>query len=171
MGDCLKDYVGIKTGCEDTTASSGLYINSLPGISLESIEKTATQDQETYLGLWSDIQDEAWIRFVIDFREAVSECFELSKDCDYESLICDNKKILINAWRFLLGNQLMLFRVNTTRLNRFSTIDAKGAEKLVDHYQVQYEKSLLQAAQLCDLSECRCQLVNDPKPKQVQWLP
>jgi hypothetical protein len=163
--------VGIKVCADQDPSDSGLYINSLPGVSLESIEKTATEDQETYLGLWADVQTEAWSLFVIDFREAISECFELSKRCDYEELICENKKILVNAWRFLLGSQLMLFRINTTRLNRFSTIDAKQAEKMVDHYQVQYEKALLQAAQLCDISACRCELVLDPKPKSVQWLP
>lgn len=172
MDSCLKDFVGIKTGCPDeSTPDSGLYINSLPGVSLESIEKTATEDQETYLGLWDDVQTEAWARFLIDFREAVSECFELTKRCDYEALICDNKDVLVNAWRYLLGNQLMLFRINTTRLNRFSTIDAAEAAKLVDYYQAQYEKALLQAVQLCDITVCRCQLVSDPKPKQVQWLP
>ncbi len=172
MSNCLEDYVGIKTGCEeDFPPDSGLYINSLPGISLESIEKTATEDQITYLGLWADVQAEAWARFVIDFREVVSECFELNKRCDYEALICDNKKVLVNAWRYLLGNQLMLFRINTTRLNRFSTVDAKQAQALADEYQARYEKALLQAAQLCDIEACRCQLITDPKPKQVQWLP
>lgn len=170
MGNCLLDYVGIKVCADQQVPSSGLYINSLPGITLESMDKTATEDQITYLELWADVQSEAWIRFVIDFREVFSRCFDLSCVIDYEDIICDNKKILINAWRFLLGNQLMLFRINTTRLNRFSLVDAEEAQKLADYYQATYENALEQAVKLLDLSEFR-QLHADPRPKQVTWLP
>lgn len=171
MGNCLLDYVGIKVCAGDECPpGSGLYINSLPGISLESIEKIANEDQISYLGLWKDVQAEAWIRFVIDFREVFSRCFDLSNKIEYEDLICDNKKVLVNAWRFLLGNQLMLFRVNSPRLNRFTTVDIKSAQKLVDYYQVTYENALEQAVNLIDVSDFRLPKP-DPQPKHVVWLP
>lgn len=55
---CLHDYIGLK-GCSTEVPGSGLYINSLPGISLESLEKIANAEQLTYLGVWSDVQDRA----------------------------------------------------------------------------------------------------------------
>lgn len=171
MGKCLINYVGIKICQDSVSCDSGIYINTLPGICLEMIEKTATEDQISYAGLWADAQDEAWALFLVDFREAISNCFELSKRCDYEDLICDNKKILVNAWRYLLGAQLLIYRKSSPRLNRFTTIDDDKIDDQIAFYQATYEKILAQAVLLCDLGACRCELVADPKPKSVQWLP
>jgi hypothetical protein len=61
--DCLKDYIGIKgcgapappevpnplpEGASATDYFSGLYINELPGVNLEVIEKIADEEQENY---------------------------------------------------------------------------------------------------------------------------
>jgi len=62
---CLKDYIGI-LGCGSATPLSSLYINSLPGINLESIDKIANSEQLTYLGVWSDVQDRALQKLSLD---------------------------------------------------------------------------------------------------------
>jgi hypothetical protein len=171
MSNCLIDYVGIRV-CEDQDDSgSAVYINSLPGISLESIDKTANEDQLTYAGLWTDVQAEAWEILKLDFTEQLDECFDINCEFDVEDVICTNKKKLLNAWRYLLGNQLMIFRTSTTRLNRFTTLDAEQAQKLADYYQVKYEKAVYQAARLIDMSFWTRELRSDPMPKQVIWHP
>lgn len=173
---CLIDYIGIRIcvnpegGVYDITPESNVWINTLPGISLESIDKTANSEQITYLGVWSDAQKEAAVRFKIDFISEIQRCYKLSRDCDYEEMICENKEVLVNAWRYLLGNQLMLFRLYTTRLNRFTTVDLPDAEKLRDFYQVEYEKALRQAAQLVDISTCT-DICCSGNPETVYWLP
>jgi hypothetical protein len=53
--DCIKSYVGVR-GCGQSEPESGLYINSLPGISLENIEKIADSQQSNFLGAWRDIE-------------------------------------------------------------------------------------------------------------------
>lgn len=169
MLDCLINYIGLKV-CGSETAPSGLYINSLPGISLESIEKIADAEQLTYVGVWNDVQTEAAQRFYIDVITELTKCFELQPYCDYETLICDNIAKLANPWRYLLGNQLMLFRMYTTRLNRFTTIDAAKAVELKDFYQVEYEKALALAAKLVDVSGCECMQCGN-NPQTVTWLP
>lgn len=166
--ECLINYIGIRA-CGNNTPESGLYINSLPGISLESIDKIADSEQITYIGVWNDVQTEASQRFFLDFINEITKCFKLSAYCDYEQIICDNKRIIANAWRYLLGNQLMLFRIYTTRLNRFTTVDLEQAKELRDHYQVEYEKALSQAVKLCDTSAC-C-LPCGGNPEYVTWLP
>lgn len=166
--DCLLDYIGIKV-CGDETPGSGLFINSLPGISLESIDKIATEDQITYMGVWADVQAEAAVRFKIDFMTAITNCFKLNTDCDYEDLICDNKAILVNAWRYLLGNQLMLFRLYTNRLNIFTTVKLEDAAALRDLYQVEYEKSLKQSVNLIDVGDC--EMCCGGNPEYVVWRP
>lgn len=55
---CLLDYIGIY-GCGSSDPESGLFVNELPGISLTSIDKIANSEQETYAGVWGDVQKRA----------------------------------------------------------------------------------------------------------------
>lgn len=172
MLTCLHDYVGLAPS-EDTgpydVPESGLYIITLPGMSLEAIDKIADPDQIYYLGVWNDTQTEAAIRFLIDFIYELQKCYKISKDCDYEAMICANKLILVNPWRYLLGNQLMLFRLHTNRLNRYTTIDLKDAEILRIYYEEEYRRALTQAVQLIDVSSC--ELCCGTNPEWVTMLP
>lgn len=170
MLDCLTGYIGLKACPNQEEPESGIWINSLPGISLESVDKIADSEQVTYAGVWNDVQTEAAIRFKIDFIAELNKCYVLSRDCDYEEMICENLEILTNAWRYLLGNQLMLFRIHSTRLNRFTTVDKEAAEELKDEYQVRYEEALTQAVKLVDTSSC-CHQVENNNPQRVLWLP
>ena len=147
-----------------------MYINTLPGIGLESVDKIATNEQVTYLQVWKDAQKEASIRFLTDFKAEINKCFTLSRKCDYGEMLCDNLEHLVVAWRYLLGNQIMLYRINSTRLNRFTTTDAKKASELVDYYQVEYMKSLEVAMKLVDTRGC-CEQETNNNPKAVIWLP
>jgi len=144
-------------------------VNSLPGISLESIDKIADAEQVTYLGVWDDVQTQAMIRFKVDFITEVTKCYKITRECDYETFVCDNLELLANAWRYLLGNQLMIFRIYSPRLNRFTTIDLEQAKELRDYYQVEYEKALSQAVRLIDFSTCCMECGGNPEV--VTWLP
>lgn len=170
--ECLIDHIGfincaIAVGEEPP---SGMYINTLPGISLESVDKIANSEQVTYVSVWADAQTEAAVRFKLDFMRAINECYTLSRKCDYEDMICDNLEYLTVAWRYLLGNQLMLYRINSTRLNRFTTVDKKQAQELAMHYQVEYEKALQIAVKLVDVSGC-CEQECTNNPRHVWILP
>lgn len=165
---CLTDYINVRI-CDTQETPEGGWINSLPGITLESIDRIATADQITYAGVWSDVQAEAFTIFESDFMAEVNRCFELNAYCDYETMICNNKRRLLQAWKYLLGSQLMLFRIYSTRLNRFTTIDAKQAQELKDYYDVEYKTSLTQAMKLIDLGDCEMCCTGDPKT--VIWLP
>lgn len=167
--NCLTDYIGIKV-CGNETSGSGQFVNALPGISLESIDKIADSEQITYKGVWADVQAEAWNRFYVDVINELSKCYQLQPYCDYEELICENKSRLITAWKYLLGNQLMQFRLYTTRLNRFTTIDLKQAAELRDFYAVEYEKALSLAAKIMNVESCECMQCGG-NPQYVTWLP
>lgn len=166
---CLDNYIGLRV-CGNETSDSGQFINSLPGISLESIDKIADAEQITYKGVWADVQAEAWNRFFIDVINELTKCYQLQPYCDYEEIICLNKSKLITAWKYLLGNQLMLFRLYTTRLNRFTTVDLKQAAELRDHYAVEYENALKLAAKIMDVSACECMQCGN-NPETVYILP
>lgn len=168
MLDCLTDYVGLKF-CDDDTSGSGQFINSLPGIRIERADMIADDEQITFKGVWVDVQEQASIRFYSDVVEEVSKCYSLNPYCDYEDLICQNKLKLINAWKYLLGNQLMLENIYSNRINRYTTIGKEEAKELKDLYQSEYEKALVQAVKLMNVSSC--ELCCSTNPDYVSWLP
>lgn len=168
--ECLIDYIGFINCANGEESPSGLYINTLPGISLESIDKIANSEQVTYAQVWADTQKQASLRFKNDFISELNKCYTLSNKCDYEDMICDNIEHLMVAWQYLLGNQLMLYRITSTRLNRFTTVDKKQAEELVAFYQVEYEKALQLSMKLVDVSGC-CEQECSNNPQHVWILP
>lgn len=74
---CLIDYIGL-LGCDNSvTPASGIYINSLQGINLKSLQAVANHEQVTYKAAWNDIQLRASKIFELDFTSALSEKFKL----------------------------------------------------------------------------------------------
>jgi hypothetical protein len=78
MMDCLIDYIGL-AGCGSTTPASGLFINSLPGISLKSIAQLADEEQKTYIGVWNDVQLRAIKRLELNMVSALSKEYKIKK--------------------------------------------------------------------------------------------
>jgi hypothetical protein len=167
---CLTDYIGLKI-CGNENPESGVFINSLPGISIEMMDSIAESEQITFKGVWADVQTEAWNRFYIDFMDETNKCYDINPYCDYEDLICDNLGRLVNAWRYLLGNQLMLFRIYSPRINLFTTVTIDEAKELRDFYQVEYENALKQAVKLIDVGACVDCMQCGGNPQTVTWLP
>lgn len=69
--ECLRDYIGIK-GCGLDPVDSGMYINSLPGIEFAQIQGIADADQQSFLGVWADVQERAVERFKNDVLGSIS---------------------------------------------------------------------------------------------------
>lgn len=162
--ECFIDFVGLSycAGIYEQPGS-GIYLNSLPGISIQSIDAIADSEQITYLGVWADVQSSAVAQFRIDVIAEMNKCFKLNRDCDYTTMICDNRDILVQAWKFLLGVHLMIFRLHTDRINRYTTVDKKQAAELRDYYQVEYEKALKQGVSLMDTTECCLECAGNPE--------
>lgn len=153
--DCFIDYISLSyCGGVYEQPPSGIYLNSLPGISIKSIDAIATDEQTTYLGVWDDVQASAVAQFRIDVISELNKCFKLDRNCDYTTMICDNQEILVQAWKYCLGVWLMIFRLTTDRLNQYTTVDRKQAEELQAFYQVRYEDALKQGVLLMDTTEC-----------------
>jgi len=342
--NCFYDYIGIK-GYGSSEPLSGLYINQLPGITLESIDKTAEKEQINFAGVWKDVQARAWMRFEKDFRRALRNRFRLSalkasasiqplineeevieaaekyrglvidinnvlyeeffddalhgkskgsflstyvdkigvtlkenaaslvlkifdvngvelasfnkanavagynefvvmkkyfthrifiavdasainlpeatvsKEsvdtcyhslrtifpdcrpqifgaesekgtpdkltktvntflnvaysvvCDYSSIICNNRPEFTDVWMYLLGTELMLVRLFTSRMNRYTTIDKESAGELKDYYTVEYEKALKEAIDALEVSEEDCCIQCNPLITTREVLP
>lgn len=96
-------------------------------------------------------------------------CFSVS--CDYSSIICCNKQEFIDVWMFLLGCELMLERLYSPRLNKFTTIDREQAQELKDYYTAEYERALEEAIKGISVEEQDCCIVCDPKITYRETLP
>lgn len=79
--ECLRNYIGIY-GCSGLVPDSGLYINQLSGISLESVDKLADADQITYLKVWDDIQTRGLRRFSTNVISYFKTKYRLSQLLD-----------------------------------------------------------------------------------------
>lgn len=75
--DFLKDYIGLRGS--GITPDSGLYVNSLPGISLKAIDQMANQEQVTYAQVWDDVQQRSIKGFGTKLTSKFSERFRLKK--------------------------------------------------------------------------------------------
>ncbi|MBK7885121.1 MAG: hypothetical protein IPJ81_16050 [Chitinophagaceae bacterium] len=335
--DCLIDYIGVK-GCGNVKPLSGMYINQLAGISLESMERIADKEQVTFMGVWKDVQARAWLRLEKDLRrslrkryqlksvsgngyinpdidtvnteaasphykgvvidinssiynkqkhsflsigisdikltlpqpaasvkikifdeagneldeftianaiagvntievaqkypaqrlfialdasalplatgsipkDVISGCYDcickvcgdncqasiygahslidtpsaISKEdnfygmqicfsvcCDYNTLICCNKQEFIDVWLFLLGCELMLERLYSPRLNKYTTIDKEDPNELKDYYTAEYEKALEETILGISVDQEDCCIVCDPKIRYRENLP
>lgn len=169
--ECFIDTIGLsycQAGVYDGP-SSGIYLNSLPGISIENTDKIADSEQVTYLGVWDDVQKFALAQFRLDVMNELRNCYQLNRDCDYDAMICDNIDELTLAWKYLLGVSLMIFRLNSDRVNRYTTIGREEAKELRDFYMLEYQKALHQGVLLMDTDEC-C-LVCESNPSVVTYLP
>lgn len=165
------DHIGL-TNCTTggyTAPDSGIYINSLPGISIENTDKIADSEQVTYLGVWDDVQKFALAQFRLDVMNELRNCYQLNRDCDYDAMICDNIDELTLAWKYLLGVSLMIFRLNSDRVNRYTTIGRDEAKELRDFYMLEYQKALKQGVLLMDTDECCLQC--EGNPSVVTYLP
>lgn len=161
---CFQDYIGLSyCGGVYEQPPSGIYLNSLPGISIQNIDAIAEQEQMTYMGVWQDVQSSAIAQFRIDVIAEMNKCFQLNRQCDYTSLICDNRDILVQSWKYCLAVWLLYFRLNTDRLNQYTTVDRKQAEELIAFYQVEYEKALAQGVRLMDTEECCLECGGNPE--------
>jgi len=167
---CFIDYIGLSlcAGAYEAPAS-GIYINSLPGLSIESIDKVADQEQINYVGVWEDVQTNALQQFKIDIMAEMQKCYQLNCECDYDDLICQNVDVLTQSWKYILGIWVLIFRINSNRLNRYTTIDIPQAKELKDFYQAEYEKFLSASVKCMNISSC--ELCCSGNPEIVTWLP
>ena len=77
MAHCLDNYIGLR-GCDSTTPPSGLYVNDLPGMSLENLVTLTNIDEPTYIDIWTMVQGRAQSRFSLDVREAMGKHYKLN---------------------------------------------------------------------------------------------
>ena len=134
---CLKGLIGLHK--DYWISGSGLYVNTLPGISVHNIRKIADKteqiDAERHPDpkiVFEECEERAIIQFRGTFIAAMAECWNLFDLDVAECLICKLKNKLATSLWWYIGHEIMVERIGSDRLNRFTTIDTKKAENLRD---------------------------------------
>lgn len=153
--ECFSGLVGI-LGCSGSEPTSGLYINSLAGISLEMVDKIADAEQITYVGVWNDIEERGILEFRTAFMAGLNECYQINQLDTVECIACENKLLLSTAFRYILGRELMIERIYSNRVNSYTTIDRDEAKELKEFYQLKFEEELQTALQGIDVKNSDC---------------
>lgn len=152
---CLKNYIQIE-GCTvpgygysvngTQQSPSGLFINRDLPISLEMIDKIADSEQQTFLGVWEEVQTIGIRKFLIRVRAGYKELFNA---CNLEDAwFCDNKEYLALPLLYFLGAELMYARIYSSRINRYTTVDAKKARELKSDFDSQFLTELKSALEI-----------------------
>jgi len=59
--------------------------------------------------------------------------------CDWETFVCNNRDAFANAFWYLLGAETMSERLNSNRLNEFTTFDRNTAGELRKFFEIKYK--------------------------------
>jgi hypothetical protein len=135
--DCLKGLIGLSEQVE--IVPSGLYVVALPGISLANITKIADKNEQADSryepdpqAVFNDCEKRAILRFRNAFIAAMSKCWHLNDLDVAECIICEYRARLATSLWWYMGHEIMVERVSSDRLNRFTTLDKKKAVELRD---------------------------------------
>lgn len=151
--ETLKGVIGVKEGLGEQAM---LYVCSLPGITFDNLSKIADADQTDIDGVWKDVEPRALRRFKSAFVAQMSEKYHLCSPSIIDCLIESNKEQLAIALWYLCGAELMVERVNSDRLNRFTTIDRKKGVELRDYFFQEFDIEIKQAVASINPNNSRC---------------
>ena len=149
----LKGYIGLLSN-GTTVAQSGLYVDALPDISVQGIERIIS-NEATAEETWERIEDRALLKFRTLFIGEVNKCHKLNKIDVCECLITENKEVLATALWYLLGAEVMLTRTYSSRINA-ATIDRSKNKELRDYFESQFKKELETAVASIDIHASEC---------------
>lgn len=149
----LKDYIGLSARL--STASSGLYVDALPDISIAGIDRMV-DGEEDYKSLWDEIQLRAIAKFRTLFATEVNRCHHVSDISKIECLIKSNKAILATALWYLMGAEVMYSRGSSSRMNSYTTLDRSKSRDIRQDLEAQFEKELHVAVAGIDIHHSAC---------------
>jgi hypothetical protein len=153
--ECLANRIGITGG----TTSEGLpilFVDHLPGISIENISALVDSEQADFLTLWNQVVVRTMKKFEILVKAKLNQCYKLTDKTIVECLICEKKELFDVALWYLHGCELMIERTSSDALNVYTTIDLDKAEKLKADFFDEFQAALNDAVQAINPSDSDC---------------
>jgi hypothetical protein len=74
--NCLVDYIGLRGLCDDVTPASDLFVNDLPGVSLKMLSGVASEEQQSFAGVWEEIQNRSIVMLEADILARMQRFFK-----------------------------------------------------------------------------------------------
>ncbi len=143
-------------GCDADNVGVQLYVNQLPGVSIENISSLVDDEQETYLSMWEDIVLRTLKKFVVLIKSKINKCYKITDNSVIECLICENVELFDVALWYLHGTELMIERTSTDTLNRYTTIDLDKANELKAEFYTEAIASLEDAVSSINVANSDC---------------
>lgn len=185
--NCLNNRIGIK-GC-GAPATAGvtadpnafppvigvealpiLFINSLPGVTLENISALVDEEQETFLGLWSDVVLRTLKKFEVLLRAKVNEYYKITDKVVLDCLVCENVELFDVALWYLHGTELMIERTSTDEMSRFTTIDFDKAERLKEEFNKEFNSAFSDAVMSMEITGSKCLVTCVEERQTLNWI-
>ena len=153
--DCLQNRIGIM-GCDAPTEGVQLFINQLPGISIENISALVDDEQKTFLKLWEDVTLRSLKKFEILVKAKLNQCYKITDKTVVACLICEKVELFDVALWYLHGTELMIERTSTDILSQYTSIDLDKAERLKADFYSEFQSALDDAVQSISPSDSDC---------------
>jgi hypothetical protein len=117
--DCLQNLVGLKAGCNTISSTANLYLNSLPGCSMKSIDAVANSEQISYKGVFDDLKARSTIRFRTALASKLAAKYRLKNKIQQYDL-----KRIVNTTtnQTPLDYEYRGFTIQSSTLSYFATI-------------------------------------------------
>lgn len=157
--DCLVGFIGLSNNVSGEVPS-GLYADALPDISEAQIEKLVDGEKDIK-ELWQEIERRAILKFRTFFIRAVNESHKISDKNKCECLICEHKDLLATSLWYLLGEEIMIQRSNSSRLNTYTTIDKAKAKDMRVEFHDAFVRELETAVHGIDIHASSCFTCNN----------
>lgn len=152
--ESLYSYIGLSSKVSEV--DSGLYVDALPDISINLVDKLTDNEGEMVEELWATIEKRGILKFRTLFIAEVNRCHHISKIDVCECLIEENVDILATSLWYLLGAELMYERISSARLNRFTTIEKSKAKELRNSFMDLFTDELQTAVAGIDVNDNDC---------------
>jgi len=156
MLECLKGLIGLSA--QVATCDSGLYVVDLPGISLSNIEKIADRKSGEDVDpsvVFEQCERRALLSFRNAFIASMCDCWSIDLDIA-ECLLCEYKSRLATALWWFVGYEILVERVSSDRLNRYTTMDRKKASELSAVFLERAETELKNLVRGLDPNKSSC---------------
>lgn len=157
----LRGYIGLSPDF-GSEAESGLYVDSLPGISTDVISriKDDRDDDDT---LWRKIELRALLKFRTLFVAEVNKTHKVHNQEICECLIRENKILLATSLWYLLGSEVMVERLTSNRTN-VATINKNTPREIKEMLEDNFRNELKEAVLSIDLHSSDCFRDSCPEP-------
>jgi len=142
--ECLENRIGIR-GCGVDESGAQLFINDLPGVSLQNIDALVDEEDETFLVLWNKVSMRAMKKFDVLVKAQLNKCYKITDNTVVTCLICEKKELFDVALWYLFGTELMIERTSSDTISRYTTIDLDKAEQLKAEFYSEFQSSLQDA--------------------------